>query len=576
MRTNIETVQIIVSLLKQYNIQHIVISPGTRHYPLAHLCETDNYFHCYSVVDERSAAFFALGLSESLDRPVCVVCTSSTASCNYMPAMQEAYERGIQLVALTSDKGRYQRFHGISQVIDQVDMFRPFCRYAVDVPIVNNKDDYWYCNRCVNEALLETNHHGKGPVQINFIESVGLEVEATFDEGEVPVTRKIERYETINWPVLAERLTEKNRILVICGQYYNPKADLSSSLEGFRKKYNAIITYDGFSNVFGNEFIKSPFPSISLNSEEISSLTPDLIITYGTKVFSSIIGRFYNKGIEHWDINPEGRVYDSTKNLSLILECTPMAFFENLSKLGDSNDGLYATRWKQIESRINRTTPTFSNYYAAKEVLQRLPSASLVHASVLNSMKFVNLLHLPQGALSFGNIGADGIDGALSTFLGQAACSDALSLLLIGDLSFLYDLNAAKYITNPKLRILLINNHAGAEFHYNIGIEKIPTLDLHIAASHQTDVKQTLGLMNLDYLPAKSKEEFDRNINTFIQPSEKPILMEVFTDSETDANTLKDLYASNHIKTRKEQIAYIVQKVVGGNITRKLKRIING
>ena len=576
MRTNIETVQIIVSLLKQYNICHIVISPGTRHYPLAHLCETDNFFKCYSVVDERSAAYFALGLSESLDRPVCVVCTSSTASCNYMPAMQEAYERGIQLVALTSDKGRYQRFHGISQVIDQIDMYRPFCRYAVDVPIVNNKDDYWYCNRCVNETLLETNHHGKGPVQINFIESVGLEVEAKFVEGEVPVTRKIERYVNPNWLSLSERMSRKKKILVVCGQYYNPKADLSSSLDCFRKKYNAVISYDGFSNVCGEDFIKSPFPSISLNTKEISSLTPDLIITYGTKVFSSIIGRFYNKGIEHWDINPEGRVYDSTKHLSLILECSPLTFFENLSKLGNQNDGLYTLQWKQIESRINRTAPAFSNYYAAKEVLQRLPKNSLVHASVLNSMKFVNLLHLPQGALSFGNIGADGIDGALSTFLGQAACSNKLSLLLIGDLSFLYDLNAAKYINNPKLRILLINNHAGAEFHYNIGIKKIPTLDLHIAASHQTDIKQTLGLMNLDYYPVRSKDEFDKNINTFLQPSEKAILIEVFTDSETDANTLKELYASNHVKTRKERIAFVIKKVIGGKIIKKFKKVING
>lgn len=576
MRTNIQTVQIIVSLLKQYNIQHIVISPGTRHYPLAHLCETDNFFYCFSVVDERSAAYFALGLSESLDRPVCVVCTSSTASCNYMPAMQEAYERGIQLVALTSDKGRYQRFHGISQVIDQVDMYRPFCRYAVDVPIVNNNDDYWYCNRCVNEALLETNHHGKGPVQINFIESVGLEVEAKFEEGDVPTTRKIERYEDIDWPALSVKLSGKKKILVICGQYYNPYTDLSSTLECFRRKYNAVIAYDGFSNVYAKDFIKSPFPSISLNTEEIISLAPDLIITYGTKVFSSIIGRFYNKGIEHWDINPEGRVYDSTKNLSLILECTPVAFFENLSLLGENNDGFYTAQWKQIETRLNRTAPAFSNYYAAKEVLERLPNDSFVHASVLNNMKFVNLIHLPKGAMSFGNIGADGIDGALSTFLGQAACSKRLSLLLIGDLSFLYDLNAAKYIVNPQLRILLINNHAGAEFHYNIGIKKIPTLDLHIAASHHTDVKQTLGLMNINYLSARSKEEFDIHLTSFLQPSEHPILLEVFTDSETDAQSLKELYASNHVKTKKERIVSMAHKVVGGKLLSRIKRIVNG
>ena len=155
MNTEIKAIQIIVSLLKQNNISHIVISPGTRHVPLVHCVEMDSFFKCYSIVDERSAAYYALGLSEELDEPVCFTCTSSTASCNYMPAMQEAYERGIQLVALTSDKGRYLRYHGLSQSIDQVNMYEPYCKYAVDTPIVNNSEDYWYCNRLVNEALLE-------------------------------------------------------------------------------------------------------------------------------------------------------------------------------------------------------------------------------------------------------------------------------------------------------------------------------------------------------------------------------------------------------------------------------------
>ena len=122
MRTDIIQIQQIVSLLKQYNIKHLVLSPGTRHVPLVHIVEMDSFFHCYSVVDERSAAYVALGLAEALGQPVGFACTSATATCNYMPAMKEAFERNIQLVALTADKQRYIRFHGASQVINQVDM----------------------------------------------------------------------------------------------------------------------------------------------------------------------------------------------------------------------------------------------------------------------------------------------------------------------------------------------------------------------------------------------------------------------------------------------------------------------
>ena len=127
MYTHIKQVQIIVSLLKQYNIRHLVISPGTRHVPLVHAVEIDSFFTCFSVVDERSAGFVALGLAESINAPVCVVCTSATATCNYLPAMQEAFERNIPLIALTSDRARYQRFHGENQCINQVDMYKPFC-----------------------------------------------------------------------------------------------------------------------------------------------------------------------------------------------------------------------------------------------------------------------------------------------------------------------------------------------------------------------------------------------------------------------------------------------------------------
>ena len=111
MYSNIPGVQILLSLLKQHNIKHLVISPGTRNTALVHSVECDDFFTCYSVVDERSAGFFALGLSEELDVPVCVTCTAATATCNYMPAIKEAYERNIQLIALTADQDTYSKFH---------------------------------------------------------------------------------------------------------------------------------------------------------------------------------------------------------------------------------------------------------------------------------------------------------------------------------------------------------------------------------------------------------------------------------------------------------------------------------
>lgn len=571
MDTNIKLVQIIVSLLKQFDIHHIVISPGTRHYPLVHCVETDSFFTCYSVVDERSAGFFALGLSEAMDKPVCVTCTSSTASCNYMPAMQEAYDRKIQLIALTSDKARYHRFHGVSQVIDQVDMYHPYCRCSVDVPIVNNSDDYWYANRRVNEALLEVNHHGKGPVQINFLESVGLEHEAKFIEGDVPVTRKINRIEQPDWKYWASKLSVKKKVLVVCGQYYQKDRALSPYLSRFASKYNVAISYDGFSNVHGNDFILSPTVLGQINSDNLKKIMPDLIITYGTKAFSNIISIFCDKGIEHWDINPEGRLYDSTMSLNTIFESEPVDFFEGLSTWGKRNDGIYLSQWKKIGDEVLFEPDIFSNFYVAKHILDAMPGKALVHASVLNSMKFVNLVRLHDAVDSFGNIGTDGIDGALSTFLGQAELSEDFALLIVGDLSFLYDLNAASYALKNNIRILLINNHAGSEFHYNIGIKKIPTIDMHIAAGHHTDIKQAIGLTSFRYMSAHTKPEFEKCVDGFMARSDKPILFEVFTDPEVDAQTLISIYARNQKQTRKEKIKSLIRSTLGEKVIRMLK-----
>ena len=126
MYTKILNVQIILSLLKQHGIRHLVLSAGTRHVPLAHSVENDSYFICYSVVDERSAAYFALGLSKELGEPVAIACTSSTATCNYTPAVAEAYYQRIPLLILTGDRDPYRLGQLEDQMINQVDMYRNF------------------------------------------------------------------------------------------------------------------------------------------------------------------------------------------------------------------------------------------------------------------------------------------------------------------------------------------------------------------------------------------------------------------------------------------------------------------
>ena len=211
MYTTVKNVQILISLLKQHGIKYFVNSPGARNTPLVHSIENDSDFKCFSIVDERSAAFFALGLSEALDEPVCVTCTASTASCNYAPAIKEAYEKNIQLIALTADRDRYDMFQMKELVINQVNMYSEYIKYAIDVPEVNNFEDEMYANRIINEALLEVNHNGKGPIQINY----SVAKWGSFSAKTIPTQRKITRIykDDLEPTELKKELSNKKRIM---------------------------------------------------------------------------------------------------------------------------------------------------------------------------------------------------------------------------------------------------------------------------------------------------------------------------------------------------------------------------
>lgn len=192
MYTEVKSYQFILSLLKQYGIKHCVLSAGSRNLPFVHSVEEDSYFKCYSVVDERSAGYFALGLAQELNQPVVISCTSSTATCNYWPPVAEAYYQNVPLIVLTSDRDQRMVGHWEDQLIDQVGMFDRHVRKSVNLPVINDKDDEIYCQRLINEAFLELNRNGaKGPVHINVPTTT---YNRSFIVNKLPKAKKIDRF----------------------------------------------------------------------------------------------------------------------------------------------------------------------------------------------------------------------------------------------------------------------------------------------------------------------------------------------------------------------------------------------
>ena len=575
MYTHIKGVQILISLLKQFNISHVVLSPGTRNTALAGSIENDPFFHCYSIVDERSAGYFALGLSEALDEPVCVSCTAATATCNYLPAMKEAYERNIQLVALTADQNPYEMFHMEDQCIDQVDMFHGYVKLAVDVPKVMNDADYWYCNRRMNEAFLELDHHGKGPIQINYHMSYDLNEISTYDVEELPVTRKIDRYEiNADFAEFANMLSSKKRIMVVGGSEFTEDGKLRRAINTFTEKYNAVVIADTYANIYSdNDKIFNPKAlGDTITADQVKYLAPDLIISFGAVYYSTIkyFMPVYSNTTEHWQICIDGMINDGYHCLKNVFEMKPEEFFERVNVYADTvNNGEYAVRWKKRMDIVHFPELGFTNLAVIKEFCKTIPDNSLLHTTVLDSIRMSNYVEMKPSIRCFANIGADGIDGALSTYLGQGESEEKPVYLLIGDLSLMYDMNALLQKLPHNIRIVVINNYSGAEFHKNFGLDRIPTLNKHIAAGHRVKIANCCINSQFKYLAATNMEEVREALTILNTESEKPILLEVFTDADKDAKILKSYWMTNRQEipgmklSGKARVKQIVRNILG-------------
>ncbi len=219
----------------------------------------------------------------------------------------------------------------------------------------------------------------------------------------------------------------------------------------------------------------------------------------------------------------------------------------------------------------------FSNMYIAKKLAEVIPERSVLHLAILNSTRTMQFFDLKPDVKVYSNIGALGIDGCLSTFLGQAASTDELAFCVVGDLSFFYDMNSAgiRGIGN-NVRIVLLNNGGGSEFHYFMGKSRIPTINRHICAEHTKTAKGWIESLGYKYYSVGSKEEADRIIPTLTEKTDSPVFVEIFTDMEKDAELINRLYHHNRVKFggMKLRIMDKTKAILSPSQLQKIKRII--
>jgi len=580
MYSNIRSVQIVVALMKQFEIKDVILSPGGSDIPIIHSIETDNFFNCYSVVDERSAVYFAMGMAQELNRPVACVCTSGTAVCNYVPGITEAFYQDVPVLAITADKNPYFQDQLETQKICQNHVFDGVVKKSVDLPLIRTPDDEWLCNRLVNEALIELTHNCRGPVHIN-IPIVGRT--DIYDCEDLPYERKINivTLDCNTLSNLADKAKDK-KILVVVGQNVVFSIDDQTAMSEFFKRTNSVFAIEHLSNLSCDGCVYT-YPITEMRPQSsLNFLKPDIVISLGNNLSAYELKPFLRKNhetIENWLIRADGSVRDAYKCLTKIIECSPQMFFKSmLSYLPDVIDThTYYDAWNEESKKVILPEFTFSNFYVAKRLSEIIPENSVLHTAILNSTRIMQFFKLAKGVKVYSNVGALGIDGCFSTFAGQAAATKNLAFLVIGDLSFFYDMNAAglNSISN-NVRVILLNNGGGSEFQFFMGKKRIPTIDQYICAEHDKVATGWIKSLGYKYYIASTKDELDKVIYTFGQPSDKPMFLEIITDMEEDANKTNTFYDTyrNAYSSGKDNIVKTIKSLMSDKTASKVKRIL--
>lgn len=529
---DIQRSQMTAALLRDYGIKHVVLSSGTRHVQLVKFFEANKCFKTYNVLDERSAGFFAIGLATKLREPVAVCCTSGTAASNYLTAVSEAFYQHIPLIFITADRYPHLLNQREEQMVPQDNMFGSMCLKSVSLPTMEGPAGNAVARRMICETILEATHRTPGPVHINIpMKSIFKRSPEVYKLDKVHFN-KIAIHKLLpdrsSWKQAVDKLKASSRILVVYGQNHALSAVEQKAVDEFARRFNCVICTDHLSNVKSTKTINgyNMLKVANLTPEFVKKLRPDIVITVNGANVCTVRDFVTRSGhLLHWDIAPNGVAADPYKKLTRIFECTATQFFQRVNfMVGDvAADDSYYKLWKPYEVMEDAVPDKYCQKYAVYHTVKRIPTGSMLHLANSNTIRMANCYSLNDGVEVYCNRGTNGIDGSASSFMGQAAVSSELCFLMIGDLSFFYDMNSL-WNKNLKgnIRIILFNNSgAGLLRHHGANA---------ITYQHDDVAEGWVKSLGFTYLSSRNKEEFDANIARFTSDEDAPMFFEVFVD----------------------------------------------
>lgn len=525
--------QSIIEIFRAKGIQNIVISPGSRNAPLTIGFVNNPNFTCYSVADERCAAFFALGIAQQINKPVAVVCTSGSALLNYYPAFSEAFYSEIPLIVVSADRPKSKIDIGDGQTIRQENVFANHSLFNANLDEFPSDENDFLLNEAINTAFAK-----KGPVHINapFEEPLYGTVETLSVEPKI-ISNAILNNELENLDSFANDWNSAKKKLVLIGGLH-PNAVEQKFLDAFAKDNSVVVMTEVTSNVHHPNFITNIDTIITpFTNEDFLEFQPDILLTFGGMIVSKRIKAFLRKyqPKQHWHID-ELRAYDTYGCLTKHFEVAPNNFFENFfSKTmkieSDFQEKLLKIRTLRAEKHIGYIDKIpFTDLKAFDIILPKLPSNTHLQISNSSPIRYAQLVSIDKSIEVFCNRGTSGIDGSTSTAIGAAVANQKPTVLIAGDIGFLYDSNALWNNYIPKnFKIILMNNGGGGIFRILPGHEESTVFNTFFETSHCLTAEHLAKMYGFEYLTASNQEKLESSLEIMFAQNEKPVLLEVFT-----------------------------------------------
>lgn len=564
MYSNKENINILTALLIDAGVRHAVVCPGSRNAPIVHNLNECGRILCHPVTDERSAGFHAIGISQATDgMPVVVCVTSGSALLNLAPAVAEAHYQHVPLIVVSADRPPQWIDQLDGQTLPQPGALGVFVRRCVSLPEPTDDEQRWYCRRLVSEALYEARRCVGAPVHINVPITEPLFV---FDTEALPEMRLFQRarptFRITNHEEVLRPLYEARRPMIVIGQ--TPEGFIhKDTLKGLSRHVVVLREALGGEAMHFDEVIEATAGN--------TAYMPDHILYIGGTLVSKRLKRFLRaSGADTSLVSMTGNgIQDPLMHLTNIVECTDADCLNALlQKVFHTYENGFSDPSEDIATETKESRETFRNLWsralghASQHAEDFVPQYSQMAAvryfeQQLEDMDYTPAVHYANStAVRLANIwsarhvwcnrGVNGIEGSLSVAAGFSTASDDMVFCVIGDLSFFYDQNALwNDSLKGNLRIILLNNHGGGIFRSLKGLKDSGAAERLVYAGHNVTAQGICTQNDIGYMAAHDMAELHTGMVTLLtRETERPMLLEVFTDAGTDNETIEDYFKS--------------------------------